>query len=123
MREIVFSIAVITHVVAFAAARQVIGYGSGDTLEQALFVAQGDAVLNSGAKTSVTVEIKGESLLGDKGVASNVVFLSEYKILEKGESFDGVYARIQATVCDVKDRVFENGKIFGFSCISRHRIP
>ena len=97
--------------VIFATTRQVIGYGSGDTLEQALFVAQGDAVLNSGAKTTVDIEAGDEKLLGDKGIASNVVFLSEYKILEKGESFDGVYARIQATVCDVKDRVFENGKV------------
>ena len=111
MKTILCGVVILLQSVIFATSRQVIGYGSGDTLEQALFVAQGDAVLNSGAKTSVTVEINGESLLGDKGVASNVVFLSEYKILEKGESFDGVYARIQATVCDVKDRVFENGKV------------
>ena len=111
MREVVFYVVVMIQVAVFAATRQVIGYGSGDTLDQALFVAQGDAVLNSGAKTTVDIEAGDEKLLGDKGIASNVVFLSKYKILEKGESFDGVYARIQATVCDIKDRVFENGKV------------
>lgn len=95
----------------FAAVRQVTGYGSSDDLERAVYAAQGDAVLNAGGKTTVSILVADEKLERDGAVSSNEVFLLEYEMLEKGESFDGIYARIRAKVCDVSEREFDNGKV------------
>ena len=102
--------AVMAHFGLSADMRQVNGYGSGDDWAQALCVAQGDAVLNAGAKTTVSLEANDVNIISDKSVSSNEIFLAEYKVLEKGDSFDGVYVRIQANVCEVSERVFDNGR-------------
>lgn len=101
---------------------EVIGYGSGDDLAQALLVAQGDAVLNAGGKTAVFIESASDKLISDKGISSNALFVASYKIIEKGESFDGVYVRIKAKIDDVSNRKFDNGSIVegeGFGTTAR----
>ena len=110
MHKLIYSLSAFAALFASAEMRTVTGYGTGDTLDQALIMAQSDAVLNAGGKVASTEQIQGDVLISDKGVSSNVLFVSEYKILEKGESFDGVSARIEAKVCKVSERQFENGK-------------
>lgn len=110
MHKQVFSLAVFVALFACAEMGTVTGYGTGDTLDQAVIMAQSDAVLNAGGKVASIEQVQGDVLVSDKGVSSNVLFVAEYKILEKGESFDGVSARIEAKVCNVSERQFENGK-------------
>ena len=110
MHKLAFPLSVFAALFASAEMRTVIGYGTGDTLDQALIMAQSAAVLNAGGTVASTEQVQGDVLVSDKGVSSNVMFVSEYKILEKGESFDGVSARIEAKVCKVSERQFENGK-------------
>lgn len=110
MHKLVFSLSAFAALFASAEMRTVTGYGTGDTLDQALIMAQSDAVLNAGGKVATSEQVQGDVLVSDKGVSSNVLFVSKYKILEKGESFDGVSARIEAKVCNVSERQFENGK-------------
>ena len=114
MRALVLTLPVFAALITRAEVKTVTGYGTGDTLDQALIMAQSDAVLNAGGRVSTVEQIKGDVLVSDRGVSSNMLFVSEYKILEKGESFDGVSARIEAKVCNVSERQFENGKyVFG----------
>ena len=108
-KDILLMVVVLMASSLWAEPRQVTGYGSGDNLLQALVVAQGDAVLNAGARTTVEVKSSGDRLLSDVSTSSNALFMTEYKILEKGESFDGVYVRILATTCDISERKFNNG--------------
>ena len=110
MHKLAISLSAVATLFANAEMRTVTGYGTGDTLNQALIMAQSDAVLNAGGKVVITEQAQGEVLVSDKGMSSNVLFVSGYKILEKGESFDGVSARIEAKVCKVSERQFENGK-------------
>lgn len=110
MRTLIFTLFVFVAFFACAAMRTVIGYGTGDTLEQALIMAQGDAVLNAGGKVTSVEKLQGDVLISDRGISSNELFVTEYKILEEGESFDGVSARIEAKVCNISERQFEDGK-------------
>ena len=86
-----------------AGVKEAVGYGSGDDLEQALSVAQGDAVLNAGSKTVFESEALKDKLLKDVGYFSNEVYLVDSAVVEKGESFDGVYARVKIRVTDKED--------------------
>lgn len=108
--KLVFSLPLFATLFAGAEMRTVSGYGTGDTFRQALVMAQSDAVMNAGGKVAATGQVRGDVLVRDSGVSSNVLFVSEYKVLEENESFDGVSVRIEAKVCDVAERQFENGK-------------
>lgn len=110
LRKLVSALFVPVALSADAEMRTVVGYGTGDTIGQALVMAKGDAVLNAGGKVASLEQVQGDVLVSDRGVSSNVLFVSEYRLLEKGESFDGVSARIEAKVCDVSERPFENGR-------------
>lgn len=88
---------------------ETIGYGTGDNIEQAIVAAQGDAVLNANAKAVFTTAADGKKLHNDIGVISNEMFLVESTLLERGESFDGTYARVKLKVSKSEVQGRKNG--------------
>ena len=74
----------------------VIGYGSGDDLQQAIVAAKVDAALNAGGRVTTQTEVDREKLVSDGGAVENEIHLLSHKIVETGESFDGAYVRIKA---------------------------
>lgn len=94
---------------AHAEVREAIGYGSGDNLEQAISVAQGDAVLNAGGKAVSETEVAKDKLLKDVVCFSNEVYLVDSTLIENGESFDGTYARVKVHVTSTEDLSKKDG--------------
>lgn len=112
MRSLFLIVMIFIHFGALAVVRQVSGYGTGENLEQAIYAAQGDAVLNAGGYTKISIETSEVQVLNDTGISSNALFISDYKLIESGKSFDGMYARILATLCDPEESEFRhNGKV------------
>ena len=77
-------------------AREVVGYGSGDDLQQAIVAAKVDAALNAGGRATTQTEVNREKLVSDSGAVENEIHLLSHEIVETGESFDGTYVRIKA---------------------------
>lgn len=77
------------------------GRGAGDTFEQAVAVALGDAVLNAGGRLHSEQVVDDEVLRKDDVSASNALHLVEYSVLKRRESkLDGVNATVRATFSD-----------------------
>lgn len=103
----VFSL--IACVFAWAGPNEFMGYGSGDDLQQALVAAKVDAIHNAGGKAEVFAEVQKDTLLADGGKSENEACLISYEITEKGESFDGTYVRIKATISKEENYPLKDG--------------
>ena len=76
-----------------------IGYGAGDTTQEAIEVAKRDAVLNAaGMSVDVNAQSSEDQLLDKKLWMRGCGVLWKYETIEKGESIGGTYARVKAQI-------------------------
>lgn len=102
MHKLVFSLSAFAALFASAEMQsevmEVVGYGVGDTFEEAVVVAKSDAVQNASGRVTSQVTIERDKLNSMTGMSSNMVDMIEFTVIEKGDSFAGVSARIKAVV-------------------------
>ena len=67
-------------------AREVVGYGSGDDLQQAIVAAKVDAALNAGGRATTQTEVNREKLVSDSGAVENEIHLLSHEIVALGNN-------------------------------------